>query len=129
MLFRSDNYEDILTGLINNGVNTVQGIEFHTSELRKYRDQARAMAIKAAREKADAMASELGVKRGKVYSVNVNDAGGWYGNGYGYWGGGYGGGAFQNSVQNAGGTSVEEETFSAGQISVSATVSASFLIE
>jgi uncharacterized protein len=124
-----DSFETILTGLLDSGVNTVQGIEFRTSELRKYRDQARAMAIRAAREKADAMASELGVKRGKVYSVNVEDWGGWYGNGNGYWGGGFSGGGYQNSVQNAGGPSVEEDTLSTGQISVSATVNVSFLIE
>src|SRR5215469_16437097 len=104
-LTKIDSFEEILTGLLNNGVNTVQGIEFRTSELRKYRDQARAMAIRAAREKADAMAAELGVKRGKVYSVSANDLGGWYGNYNGYWGGGYNG-TFQNSVQNAGGPSV-----------------------
>jgi hypothetical protein len=128
-LTKVDSFEGILTGLLTNGVNTVLGIEFRTSQLRKYRDQARAMAIKAATEKADAMASELGVKRGKVTSVNANDEGGWFENGAGSWGGGYGGAMFQNAVQNVGGASGGESTMSAGQISVSATVSVSFQIE
>jgi uncharacterized protein YggE len=128
-LAKIDSFESVLTGLLTNGVNTVLGIEFRTSQLRKYRDQARAMAIKAAREKADAMASELGVKRGKVYSVSANDWGGWYGDNNGYWGRGFGGGGFQYAMQNAGGGSEGEGTLSAGQISVSATVNVSFLIE
>jgi uncharacterized protein YggE len=130
------NFEGIVTGLLTNGVNYVHGIDFRTSQLRKYRDQARAMAIKAAKEKADAMASELGVKRGKVYTINVNDwSGGWggYGN---YWGARWAGAyQSQNSVQNLGalsdvvGADTAAETFSVGEISVSATVNVSFLIE
>ena len=130
------NFEGIVTGLLTNGVNYVHGIEFRTTQLRKYRDQARAMAIKASKEKADAMASELGVKRGKVYNINVNDwSGGWGGYGGGSrWGAQWGAsGQFQNRVQNlgdfAGSPDTAGETFSVGQISVSATVNVSFLIE
>lgn len=129
-LTKTDGFEGILTGLLNNGVTNVHGIEFHTSQLRKHRDEARALAIRAAREKADAMASELGVKRGKVYSINANDGGGWWGASGGYWGGRGGGGMYQNTVQNMGGTSDESDgTLSVGQISVSASVNAAFLIE
>jgi len=128
------NFEGTLTGLLTNGVNYVHGIDFRTSQLRKYRDEARAMAIKAAKEKADAMASALGVKRGKVCNINVNDwSGGWggYGNNWGArWGNNY---QVQNAVQNlgdiAGAADAAGETFSVGQISVSATVNVSFLIE
>ncbi len=74
------NLEGTLTGLLTHGVNYVHGIDFRTSQLRKYRDQAREMAVKAAREKADAMASALDVKRGKVSNITVNDwSGGWGG--------------------------------------------------
>ena len=129
------NFEGIVTGLLTNGVNYVHGIDFRTSQLRKYRDQARELAIKAAKEKADAMASALGVKRGKVSNINVNDwNGGWnsYGARWGAQGGGFNG---QINVQNLGalsdaaGADTAAETFSAGEISVSATVNVSFLIE
>jgi uncharacterized protein YggE len=122
-------FEGLLTGLLTNGVNNVHGIEFRTSQLRKHRDTARAMAIRAAREKASALASELGVKCGKVYNINANDWGGWSASG-GYWGGRYGGGMYQNAVQNVGGSvETDDSTLSVGQISVSATVNVSFLIE
>ena len=130
------NFEGIVTGLLTNGVNCIQGIDFRTSQLRKYRDQARELAIKAAKEKADAMASALGVKRGKVSSVTVNDwSGGWggYQNRWGAQWGGFNGQA--NNVQNLGEMSGAAnadnaaETFSVGEISVSATVNVSFLTE
>ena len=113
-----------------NGVNYVHGIDFRTSELRKHRDTARAMAIQAAKEKADALASELGVKRGKVYSITENYWGGWWSWSGSYWRSRGGGGMQQNVAQNAGGASeATEGALSVGQISVSATVNVSFLIE
>ncbi|PYJ58145.1 MAG: hypothetical protein DME24_17365 [Verrucomicrobia bacterium] len=129
-LTKIESFEGLLTGLLTNGVNNVHGIEFRTSQLRKHRDAARAMAIRASKEKADALASELGVKRGKVYSINANDWGGWWSSSGSYWGGRSGGGMFQNAVQNTGGASeVVDDTLSIGQISVSASVNVSFLIE
>jgi uncharacterized protein YggE len=122
-------FEAILTGLLNSGVNNVHDMELRTSELRKHRDTARAMAIRAAREKADALAAELGVKRGKVYAVNANEWGGWWNSGGG-WGGRYSGHAQQNAMQNAGAPAESGDgTLSVGQISVSASVQVSFLIE
>ena len=128
------NFEGIVTGLLTNGVNYVQGIDFRTSQLRKYRDQAREMAIKAAKEKADAMASALDVKRGKVSSITVNDWTGGYQNRWGSQWGGFISGQI-NNVQNlgdlSGAASADNvaETFSVGEISVSANVNVSFLIE
>jgi len=124
-----DAFEGLLTGLLDSGVNTVQGVTFSTSELRKYRDEARAMAIQAAKEKADAMASELGVKRGKVDNIGAGDFGGWFATGSGYWGAPQGGSMFQNAIQNAGSSPVESGALSAGQISISASVNVSFEIE
>jgi uncharacterized protein YggE len=129
------NFEGIVTGLLTNGVNYVHGIDFRTSQLRKYRDQARELAIKAAKEKAGAMASALGVKRGKVYNINVNDwSGGWCGY-QNRWGVQWAANGQVNNVQNLGALSdmanadTAGETFSVGEISVSATVNVSFLIE
>jgi len=124
-------FDTVLAGLLTNGVNHVEGIDFQTTQLRKYKDQARAMAIRAAREKAEAMAGELGVKVGRPYTINVTESGGSYN---WYWGGsyrGYGGGrmAIQNSVANAGGPGDSGGSLAPGQISVSATVEVSFLIQ
>ena len=123
-------FQNILTGLLTNGVNYVNGIDFRTTQLRKYRDQARGMAIHAAKEKAVALTAELDVKLGKVTSISAYDNGGYYNNN---WGMNRGFNGYNNAVQNvaaAGGTSdVAEDNFAVGQISVSATVNVSFLIE
>jgi hypothetical protein len=107
---------------VDSGVDEVTGVDFRTTELRKSKDQARAMAIRAAKDKAEAMAAELGVKVGKPWSINVND---WSGFGYRV-----GANASQNLAQAAAGVAGDEgPSFSAGEISVTANVSVSFLIE
>jgi hypothetical protein len=70
-------FDDVLSGALLAGANYVHGIEFRTTELRKYRDQARAMAIKAAREKADALAAELGLEVTKALSISESGVG-WF---------------------------------------------------
>lgn len=125
-------FEAILTGLLGNGVNYVHGVNFRTSQLRQHRDQARQLAIRAAREKADALGTELGVKRGKVQQISENTWGGSWGWSGGGWGGRGGGFQMQNlnAAANAGGQGESVDgTLALGQIGVSATVNVSFLIE
>jgi len=129
--------QNILTGLITNGVNYVNQVDFRTTELRKHRDQARKMAVRAAKEKAEALTEELGAKLGKVLSITAHDNGGIYGGGFGvaqmsgY--NGYHNISMQNSaiaVGPSGGASDNAvDTFAVGQISVAASVNVSFLIE
>jgi uncharacterized protein len=129
-LTNTTTFDGVITGMLAHGVNYVHGVDFRTTELRKYRDQARAMASRAAREKADAMAAELGVKRGKAYSINANDWSGYNGGYNGVMWGGSRGMMMQNAVQNAGGAPDSTgDTVSIGQISVSASVNVSFLIQ
>ncbi|WP_064748125.1 SIMPL domain-containing protein [Lysobacter firmicutimachus] len=130
-LTRIGELENVLTGLLSSGVQYIHGIEFRTTQLRKHRDAARALAIQAAKEKADAMAAELGVRRGPVLNVSESYAGGWWRSGS-RWGGGMSGGQMmQNVMQNnaGGGESGDSETLSVGQISVTASVSTRFAIE
>jgi uncharacterized protein YggE len=127
------NLEKILSGLLDAGVDRVNYVEFRTTQLRKYRDQARGMAIQAAKEKADALCAELGMKRGKPLNINASESGGSFNPYYGsYWGGG--GAGFASNAQVAvqvsdGPTDSGNGTLSLGQISVSATVNVSFAIQ
>ncbi|MEO5804520.1 MAG: SIMPL domain-containing protein [Verrucomicrobiota bacterium] len=121
------NFQAVLTGLLTNGVNRVNDVDFRTTQLRKYRDQARAMAVRAAKEKAEALVSELGVKLGKPYNISATD------NLWSYRGYGNLVNFNSNTSQNISSASApsdnSEDSFAAGQISVSASVSVSFLIE
>ncbi len=118
----------ILVAALGAGANQVLNVEFYTSELRKYRDQARELAVKAAREKAQALASAAGAEAGCVLNISENS---WtYYNSW-WWGGPSQNQWTQNTVQNVapspsgqGGTG--DEPVSPGQISVKAEVSATF---
>jgi uncharacterized protein len=62
--------DSLLESLIKAGGNRIDSIRYEVSDLRKYRDQARDLAVKAAREKAEALAKALGQDVGKAYSID-----------------------------------------------------------
>jgi len=62
-------YEGLLTGFLKGGVNRVDGIDFLVADPRKYREDARLKAVRAAREKANKIAAELGQSLGKPWEV------------------------------------------------------------
>jgi uncharacterized protein YggE len=111
------------------GANEVRNVQFYTSELRRYRDEARSLAMKAATEKAAALASAGGAQAGCLRSINENS---WsYYNGS-WWGGRDRAMWTQNVVQNAPGgeqPASDETPVSVGQIVVRAEVNASFSLE
>jgi uncharacterized protein YggE len=126
VLYEMDRFEALLTALTEGGATHIHGIEFRTTELRKYRDQARALAVKAAGEKAAAMAGELGVSIGAPTHIREEQVGWWSWYGHSWWATGYGP-MSQNVVQNAGPTAIEMEgSIAPGQISVTARISATF---
>jgi len=120
-------FETILARALEAGANYVHGVDFRTTELRKHRDEARALAIKAAQEKAQALAAELGQKVGKPVTITENQSGwwSWYGS---WWGYRWGGSATQNVVQNAAGsgTTLSDSALAPGQIAVNASVTVEF---
>lgn len=121
--------EDLLTKSLEVGATKIMGVEFKTSELRKYRDQARAMAIIAAKEKATALAGELDCKIGKPQTITEQTS---YGRDWYYYGSSWWWGRSNNSganwVQNASDapSAVSGTAISLGQIAVTAKVSVSF---
>jgi uncharacterized protein YggE len=135
-----DKTSEVIAMAFQEGANQVVNVEFYTSDLRKYRDQAREMAIIAAREKASALAQGGGTDIGCVLNISENS---WsYFNGWRGWGWWYGGGNnrnlwTQNVSQNAapsGGSGGEtaptgDSPVSAGQISIRAEVNATFALK
>jgi uncharacterized protein YggE len=121
-------FEDLLTEALEAGANYVQGIQFRTTELREHRDEARALAIQAAREKAEAMAGELEQTLGEPRQITEVQSGWW--SGYNaWWGSRWGNGMAQNVIQEAGaGGFAAEGSLAPGQINVNARVSVTFEI-
>jgi uncharacterized protein YggE len=62
-------FEPFFAEVLRAGVSRVRGVTFYTSQLRKHRDEARAAAIRAAREKAVALSAEIGQTIGKAYKI------------------------------------------------------------
>jgi len=69
--------ESLITEALKAGANQINSIDFRSSELRKHRDQARLLAVRAAREKARLLAEELEMTIGKPYRIDENPTGGW----------------------------------------------------
>jgi uncharacterized protein YggE len=63
-------FDDLLSDVLKAGVTRVSNVEFRDSQLRKHKDQARAMAIKAAQEKAVLLTREIGQTIGPAYSIS-----------------------------------------------------------
>jgi uncharacterized protein len=107
-------------------VNYVHGVEFRTTELRQHRDEARALAINAAREKAVALAGQLDQEVGEPLSIQEEQVG-WWSSYNAWWGGRWGSGMSQNVIQEMGGaTLLADSSLAPGQIKVSARASVSF---
>ncbi len=126
-------FEGLLSAVLEAGVNYVHGIDFRTSELRRYRDQARELALQAAREKAVAMSGKLDQEIGDPLSIEEANFY-WYSPYSSYWSYGSGGGMAQNVVQNApsaasGDMSQIDEAMEPGQIAVGATVNVEFVLK
>ncbi|HEX6878990.1 MAG TPA: SIMPL domain-containing protein, partial [Terriglobales bacterium] len=108
--------DSLLDVMVQAGANEIDSVEYKTNELRKYRDQARSEAIKAAQEKAADLAKALGQGIGKAYSIEeVPD--------YNYqWGGGVTANTFIPSRSSSSGDS----TTAPGEKVVKASVTVTF---
>lgn len=120
-------FEHLLAACLDAGASHVHGIQFATTALRKHRDAARALAIKAARDKAVALAKELGAKVGAPRAIA--ESGGRCWSYYGSWGA-RSSPMQQNVMQAADGPGdAGGETTAPGTVNVSASVSVTFDLE
>lgn len=62
-------FDPLLSDVLKAGVTKLSNVEFRDSQIRQHKDQARAMAIRAAREKATLLAGEIGQRIGPAYSI------------------------------------------------------------
>ena len=70
-----DKLPKVLSGLTPVGVNQISGISFTVEDPEKFMREARKIAFERAKAKAQSMASQNGVRLGKV--VNINEFGGY----------------------------------------------------
>jgi uncharacterized protein len=111
-------FDELLSGLYDNGVNRIDGISFRVSDMEKHRAEARKKAVADAKQKANALTSELGAKVGKVYSINEFTSNGSPRIGYAKTA------MMDMEMAQDGGPSI-----AGGQVTVTSNVSVSFVIE
>ena len=66
-------YEEIMKGLLENGLNRIDGIQFGSSEMEKYEEEARRKAVLDAQSKAKQLSKPLGQTIGKAITISEND--------------------------------------------------------
>lgn len=109
-------FDVLLSDVLRAGVTRLSNVAFRDSQLRKHRDQARAMAMRAAKEKADLMAREIGQSIGPAYSITETSVTPYSASNI-----------TQNVASVAGGSDSESESAIApGSISITASVTVRF---
>lgn len=69
------NYEKIMSGLLESGLNRIDGIMFQSSKKEELESKARKNAILDAQRKASELAGALGQEVGKAHSINESGGG------------------------------------------------------
>ena len=62
-------FDEMLADILKAGITRLSNLEFRNSQIRKHRDEARRMAMRAAKEKATLLANEIGQSIGPAYSI------------------------------------------------------------
>lgn len=122
----STRVDALISAALDAGANYLLDVEFQTTELRKHREQARDMAVRAAREKAERMAAVLGDKVGRAVQVDeepgfatMSHYFSWSGND---WGAPRGMNMASQNVMNEAGASEAGDTIALGNVGVRARV-------
>lgn len=110
-------YDELMEGLVDEGINRIDNVEFKSSKMKELQSDARKLAIKDAKAKAEDFVSVLGQKVGKAIlisdnSQNYNPRPVMY--------------AMKSKSEDE---SVPRETLAIGEIEITANVSVSFILE
>jgi uncharacterized protein YggE len=65
-------YDELMEGLVEEGINRIDNVEFKSSKMKELQSDARKLAIKEAKSKADDFVSVLGQKVGKAILISDN---------------------------------------------------------
>jgi uncharacterized protein len=65
-------YDALMEGLVDEGINRIDNVEFKTSKLKELQSEARKLAVRDAKAKAEDFVSVLGQKVGKAILISDN---------------------------------------------------------
>ena len=111
-------YDELMEGLVQQGINRIDKVSFESSKLTQYQSEARKLAIKDAKSKAEDYVSVLGQKIGKAITISDNSQ------------------IYQPQPMCAGmrmkesaDAGASNETLAIGEIEITANVSVSFILD
>ena len=65
-------YDELMEGLVNQGINRIDAVTFQSSKLAQYQSEARKLAMKEAKLKAEDYVSVFGQKVGRALTITDN---------------------------------------------------------
>jgi uncharacterized protein YggE len=65
-------YDELMEGLVDEGINRIDNVTFQSSKLAQYQSEARKLAMKEAKLKAEDYVSVLGQKVGRAMTISDN---------------------------------------------------------
>ena len=111
-------YDELMEGLVNEGINRIDNVEFKSSKMKQLQSDARKLAVKDAKTKAEDFVSVLGQKVGKAILISDNSQ------------------AYNPQprmyamkAMAMDGVEAPRETLAVGEIEITANVSVSFILE
>jgi uncharacterized protein len=113
-------YDELMEGLVNEGINRIENVEFKSSKMVQLKSEARKLAMKEAKAKAEDFVSVLNQKIGKAILISDNSQ--TYQPQQQMY-------AMKTMVMAMDGAEVPRETLAIGEIEISANVSVSFVLE
>jgi uncharacterized protein YggE len=111
-------YDALMEGLVNEGINRIDNVEFKSSKMNQLQSDARKLAMKDAKVKAEDFVSVLGQKVGKAILISDNSQS------YTPQPRMY---AMKTMAMD--GTEAPRETLAVGEIEITTNVSVSFMLE
>ena len=112
-------YDELMEGLVNEGINRIDNVEFKSSKMTQLQSDARKLAVKDAKAKAEDFVSVLGQKVGKAILISDNSQT-------------YSPRPVMYVMKAAmamDGAEAPRETLAAGEIEITANVNVSFILE
>lgn len=111
-------YDELMEGLVQQGINRIDKVSFESSKLAQYQSEARKIAMKDAKIKAEDYVSVLGQKVGKAFVISDNSQ------------------IFQPQpmyaamrMKESADATASNETMAIGEIEITANVSVSFILD
>jgi len=111
-------YDELMEGLVDQGINRIDNVTFQSSKLAQYQSEARKLAMKEAKLKAEDYVSVLGQKVGRAMTISDNSQTYYPQPVYA---------AMKTMAMDR--ESAPRETLAIGEINITANVSVSFILE